>query len=184
MTTANKPRPRKKSPRGKGTPRATQVTSSRLKELWATPEFRKKMNQRDQARIAAAKLNPTKFSRYGVPDGMRRAEADHLWARAYELADSFIAALKQNGDIPDEEHATVPTQNSSIRVPVTDDGMAEAALREAFMLAVGPSTPQVKSQAVNTVLRFTKAKPESKAKLRLGKAEDFLREIMNSETEH
>jgi hypothetical protein len=39
----------------------------------------------------------------------------------------------------------------------------------------------VKSQAINTVLRFTKAKPESKAKLRLGEAEDFLREVMNSD---
>jgi hypothetical protein len=160
------------------------VTSSRLKELWATTDFREKMKQRDQARIAAAKLNPTKFSRYGVPDGMRRAEADQLWARAYELADSFIAALKQNGEMLDEEHAAIPTQDGSIFVPVTEEGMAEAALREAFVLAVGPSTPQVKSQAINMVLRFTMAKPESKAKLRLGKAEDFLRDIMNSETEH
>jgi hypothetical protein len=174
------PKPRKKSPRTTGAPRATKATSARLKELWATPEFREKMKQRDEARIAAAKLNPTKFSRYGVPDGMRRAEADQLWARAHELADSFIAALKQNGEIPDEEDAAIPTQDGSIFVPVTDEGMAEVALREAFVLAVGPSSAQVKSQAINTVLRFTKAKPESKAKLRLGATEDFLREIMDS----
>jgi hypothetical protein len=139
------------------------------------------MRQRDEARIAAAKRNPTKFYRYGVPDGMRRAEAERLWARANELADMFIAALKQNGGLPDEKHAAVAAQNGTICVPVTDEGMAEAALREAFVLAVGPSTPQVKSQAINTVLRFTNAKPDSKAKLRLGEAEDFLREIMNSD---
>jgi hypothetical protein len=112
---------------------------------------------------------------------MRRADAEPLWARARELADKFIAALKQNGEIPDEEHAAVATQDGSIYVPVTDEGMAEAALREAFVLAVGPSAPQVKSQAINTVLRFTKAKPESGAKLRLGEAEEFLRDIMDRE---
>jgi hypothetical protein len=133
------------------------------------------MKQRDQARIAAAKHNPSRFSRYGVPDGMRRADAERLWARANELADRFIATLKQTGEIPDKDHTAVATQ------VVTDEGMAEAALREAFVLAVGPSTPQVKSQAINLVLRYTKAKPESKAKLRLGEAEDFLREIMNRE---
>src|SRR5215472_1423298 len=71
------PKPRKKSPRTTGAPRATKKTSDRLKELWATPEFREKMKQRDQARIAAAKLNPTRFSRYRVPDGMRRSEAEY-----------------------------------------------------------------------------------------------------------
>ncbi len=175
--TNNKPRPRNKAPRTTGVPRATKATSARLKELWGTPDFREKMKQRDQARIAAAKLNPTRFSRYGVPDGMRRADAEPLWARARELADKFIVALKQNGEIPEEEHATVPTQDGSIRVPVTDEGMAEAALREAIVLAVGPSSAQVKSQAINTVLRFSRAKPESGNKLRLGDAEAFLEEI-------
>src|SRR5207302_10638397 len=52
--------PRKKSSRTKGAPRATQATSARLKELWATAEFREKMKQRDQARITAAKQNPAK----------------------------------------------------------------------------------------------------------------------------
>ena len=88
---------RKTSSRRKGEPRATQATSDRLKELWATPEFREKMNQRDRARIAAATLNPAKFSRYGVPDSMRRAEAKLAWAKAGELADRFITVLKQNG---------------------------------------------------------------------------------------
>src|ERR1700720_601602 len=93
----SKQTPRKKSPRRKGEPRATRAISDRLKELWATPEFREKMKQRDQARIAAARRNPAKFSRYGVPDGMRRPEATMAWARANELADRFIAVLKRNG---------------------------------------------------------------------------------------
>jgi hypothetical protein len=136
------------------------------------------MKQRDQARIAAAKLNPVRFSRYGVPDGMRRADAEPLWARARELADKFIAALKQNGEIPDDPTEVVPRDGGIFTV--TADSMAEAALREAFVLAVGPSSPQVRTQAINTVLRFTKAKPESKAKLRRGEAEAYLKAITDS----
>jgi hypothetical protein len=176
MPMINKSRPRKTSSRSKGEPRATQAISERLKKLWATPEFREKMKQRDQARVAAAKRHPTKFSRYGVPDGMRRAEATLAWTRANELADRFIAVLKRNGEIPDRQQEVVLAHaaGSDILIPTTEAGMAEAALREAFVLAVGPSTPVIKAQAINTVLTYTRAKPATKAKLRHGAAEDFL----------
>jgi hypothetical protein len=62
----------------------------------------------------------------------------------------------------------------SLVVPDSDAGKAEAALREAFVLAVGPTDQKIKIQAINTVLNFTKSKPESKSKLTLDKAEDFL----------
>jgi hypothetical protein len=56
-------------------------------------------------------------------------------------------------------------------------GKAEAALREAVVLALGPSDQKIKIQAINTVLNFTKSKPESRSKLTLNKAEDFLDEL-------
>jgi hypothetical protein len=176
MPTINKPRPRKTSTRSKGEPRATQATSDRLKELWATPEFRDKMKQRDQARIAAAKRNPAKFSRYGVPDGMRRPEAKLAWARARELADRFIAVLKRNGVLPDHQYEVdaTPHAGTGILIPLSDDGMAEAALREAFVLAMGPSGPAVKAAAINTVLTYTRARPATQTRLRQGSATDFL----------
>jgi hypothetical protein len=174
MPTINEPRPRKTSSRRKGKPRATQATSDRLKELWSTPEFRERMKQRDQARIAAAKHNPAKFSRYGVPDGMRRREATLAWARASELADRFIAVLKRNGQIHDHQHGTTTDTGSGIVIPQSDDGMAEVALREAFVLAVGPSGPAVKAAALNIVLSYTRAKPATQTRLRQGRATDFL----------
>lgn len=64
-------------------------------------------------------------------------------------------------------------------IPDTDAGMAEKALREAFVLAVGPTAMQYKMAAINTVLAYTKSKPESKSKLTLDKAEDFLAEVAN-----
>jgi hypothetical protein len=64
-----------------------------------------------------------------------------------------------------------------IDVPADDAGKAEACLREAFALAVGPSDQKIKIQAINTVLNFTKSKPEAKSKLTLNAAEDFLSAI-------
>ncbi|MGT2503913.1 hypothetical protein ACVOMS_30100 [Bradyrhizobium guangxiense] len=179
-TATRKPIPRKKSLRTKGSPRATRATSERLKELWATPEFRERMKQRDQARIATAKRNRAKFYRYGVPDGMRRAEAERLWAQANELADRFIEVLKEQGRIPDKEHPATATEDDTIFVPDSDEGKAEVALREAFVLAVGPSNPQVKTRAISTVLAFTKSRPGRPATSMLDRPEDFLNMIANS----
>lgn len=175
-------RPRKKSQRAK-TKRKNPELSSRLKILWATPEFREKMRLRDEARLAAAKLNPEKFWRRGVPDGMRRPKAMRLWARARKLADRFIQIMKDQGELPETEKVMVLDENGAselVEVPNTDAGKAEAALREAFVLAVGPSEQKIKIQAINTVLNFTKSKPESKSKLTLNKAEDFLDAIADN----
>jgi hypothetical protein len=132
------------------------------------------MKQRDQARITAAKSNPAKFSRYGVPDGMRRPEAKLAWAKAGELADKFIEVLKRNGELPDHQHETAAHAGSGIVVPLSEDGMAEVALREAIVLAVGPSGPAVKVAAINTVLTYTRAKPATQTRLREGSVTDFL----------
>lgn len=62
-------------------------------------------------------------------------------------------------------------------IPATDAGKAEAALREAFVMAIGPTDKKIKIQAINTVLAYTKSRPEAKSKLTLDKAEDFLAAI-------
>ncbi|WP_370094606.1 hypothetical protein [Bradyrhizobium yuanmingense] len=138
------------------------------------------MKKRDQERIAAGKRNPAKFYRYGVPDGMRRVEAERLWSRANQLADSFIEVLKQQGQIADKQHTGTTTEDGTIFVPDTDEGKAEVALREAFVLAVGPSTSQVKTQAINIVLAFTRGRPARKAAHRLERPEDLLDMIVNN----
>ncbi|MGY4367894.1 hypothetical protein ACVW1A_003959 [Bradyrhizobium sp. LB1.3] len=181
--TTRKPKPRKKSLRTKGSPRATRATSERLKELWATPEFRERMKQRDKDRIKGAKSNSAAFSRLGIPDGMKRSEALRLWTQADELADKFIVALKKTGEIPDDSDAATVLYKG-FRVPATDDGLAEGALRQAFVLAVGPTSPQVKAKALNIVLTYTRAKPAHKAKLLLGEVTEFLDAISNDNHEN
>jgi hypothetical protein len=140
------------------------------------------MKKRDAERIAAAKLHPEKFWRRGVPDGMRKRDAAPLWARANQLADRFIDIMKDVGELQADEIVLLTNAEgkvTQVSVPANDAGKAELALREAFVLAVGPSEQKVKIQAINTVLNFTKSKPESKSKLTLNKAEDFLDAIEN-----
>lgn len=125
------------------------------------------------------KLDPARFNRNGVPDGMRRAQAEPLWAKARALADKFIGIMKEQGELPSDEVVEVTEDGVTqyVTVPGSDGGKAEAALKEAFVLAVGPSDQKIKIQAINTVLNFTKSKPEAKSKLTLNRAEDFLAEI-------
>lgn len=114
---------------------------------------------------------------------MRKRDAVPLWAQAEQLADRFIQIMKDQGELPETEKVMVLDENGAselVEVPNTDAGKAEAALREAFVLAVGPSEQKIKIQAINTVLNFTKSKPESKSKLTLNKAEDFLDAIADN----
>jgi len=149
-----------------------------MKELWATPEFQAK-NQSNLDRFAAAK-RAGEHTRAGIPTGYTKATVAPLWARAHELADRFIQIMKDQGELPDEQVVVLGEGGpETVSVPATDTGKAEAALREAFVLAVGPSDQKIKIQAINTVLNFTKSKPESKSKLTLNKAEDFLDAITN-----
>jgi hypothetical protein len=149
-----------------------------MKELWSDPEYVAK-NQANLDRFAEAK-RAGEHTRAGIPTGYTKETVAPLWARARELADRFIQIMKDQGELPDETVVVVTEDGSeTVSVPATDTGKAEAALKEAFVLAVGPSDQKIKIQAINTVLNFTKSKPESTSKLTLNKAEDFLDAIQN-----
>lgn len=151
------------------------------------------MAARDAAHRERMRLNPQLYKRSNIPDGMTRAMVKPMWERAYALADRFIQIMKDTDQLPSDEEVTVLSLGdvivsaegvtvSTVSVPTTDAGKAEAALREAFVLAIGPSDQKIKIQAINTVLNFTKSKPESKSKLTLDKAEDFLDAVANDLT--
>jgi hypothetical protein len=149
--------------------------SEALKAKWQDPEYRAKMQERDKQREQLRREDPEKFSRLGVPNGMRKDEANKLWAVAEEQADKIIQTLKAEGVLPSVPEpaqprlsgaqgrtataatvmtATVPATTVSatakIVVPETEDEMAEAVLREMFKLALGPTGMRPKLQALNT----------------------------------
>jgi hypothetical protein len=96
------------------------------------------------------RANPGKYSRLGIPDGMRRATATKAWSKARTKADAFIETL--------EAHDILP----AVVIPDSDEEMAKAALREAAVLALGPTNNRTKTMAINTVLTYTKGKPTQK----------------------
>jgi hypothetical protein len=138
--------------------------SALKKAQWQDPEFRAR---HAEAMSASHKADPTKHSRVGVPTGHTRESVAPLWARARELADRFIQIMKDKGELPEYEFVDVSDDGDihTVKVPTSDTGKAEAALRETFVLAVGPSDQKIKIQALNTILAYTKSKPEAKTKL-------------------
>ena len=152
---------RKTSPRGH-TGRKSAAQSATWKRLWQDPEFIEKQKQLQVLRAEDRKLNPEKYNRTRVPDGMRKKTALAKWAVAEQHADRFIQMLKDEGDLPE------------VVVPETETAMAEAALREAYVMAVGPGDNKIKTANIRTILEWTKAKPESKSKITVDKAEDWL----------
>lgn len=151
---------RKTSSRAKGWYKRPHKTAE-LKAKWADPAYREKMRLVREANNERRKQDPAKFTRTGVPDGMRRRTAKRVRAKASAAADRFIQMLKDEGELP--------------LIPNTDEGMAEAALKEAFILAIVPGDAKVKLGAINTVLNFTKSRPESKSKVTVETAEEWLK---------
>jgi hypothetical protein len=121
---------------------------------------------------------------------MRKEEANRLWAVAEKQADKVIKTLKDAGMLPSVPAtaatvmtATVPATTvpatARIVVPATEAGMAEAALREAFKLALGPTGARIKSQALATILKYTRLPPMGVLKLAMGDAASALDEMVS-----
>jgi hypothetical protein len=154
--------------------------SERMKALWEDPEHRAK----HAAAISAShKDDPTKHSRAGIPTGHTRETVAPLWERARELADRFITIMKDKGELPRRRGCGRSERRGRVRSPCARHstrqgrGRAEGSLRARGR----PLDQKIKIQAINTVLNFTKSKPESKSKLTLNKAEDFLDEIIRGD---
>lgn len=143
---------RKTSPRGTTGIKKPKVSAA-LRLRWQDPEYRANN---------LALLRATYKPRTRVPDGMRKPQAMKLWAKAETLAESFIQMLKDEGDLP------------MVVMPETDEARAEAALKEAVVLAIGPGDNKIKTANIRTVLEWTKAKPESKSKVTVEQSEEWL----------
>jgi hypothetical protein len=92
--------------------------------------------------------DPLKYSRLGVPNGMRKAETMTLWETASKIADSIVRALEADGVLPEAV------------IPDSDDAVAKACLHELAVIAFGPGKDQrTKLMALYGLLKYTKGRP-------------------------
>lgn len=130
-------------------------TAEAQRKLWADPEWRAQMTKKRQEQAKRRKAEGS-VGRYGVPDGMRKAQADQLNQAASESAKETMSELKQTG--------------------VLDglDPRSEQALETAVKIMRAPGDKKVKLAAARLVLDFTKSKPASKSDITVNKAEEWL----------
>jgi hypothetical protein len=144
--------PRKRSPRPTKTGKRSLTRSDAHKRLWQDPAYRAKQVKARGRTAADRRKNPARYSRHGVPDGMRKADAVKAWDAARDDADAFIRTMENAGIV------------AVVVVPDSDEAKAKAkaCLREAAVLALGPTDMRTKTMAINTVLSYTKGKPPQK----------------------
>jgi hypothetical protein len=138
------------------------------------------MKERDAKTKQLRKDDPWAVKPWGIPlnIGGKKA-AIPLWRAAHKLADKYLDYMKKTGQAPSDMDVKVIDRpnvmpHTEYVVPDSEEEMAVIALRELFLIAVGPTALPEKIKAANAVLAYTKTKPESSTKLRVEKAEDFL----------
>jgi len=156
MTTPN-PRPTK-------TGRRSPAQSEALRKLWQDPAYSAKMIAARHRSTEDRRKDPLKYSRLGVPTGMRKAEAMALWETAGKIADRLIGVLEAEGILP------------AVVVPDSDDEIAKACLRELAVIAFGPGNDKrTKLMALHALLKYTKGPPTRRLDYTLT-AEEWLRD--------
>lgn len=152
--------PQRKTPRKRITPRGPTnvVQSEAQKKLWADPAHKARMQAKLNGPEAIAKR---KRGRGGIPDGYTREQARHMWRAARESAEATVKAMIE------KEVVQLPADTS-------DAARAEEAMVTTLTLMRADIAVEHKLRAARQVLEWTKAKPESKSKVTVQSAEDFL----------
>jgi hypothetical protein len=170
-------RPRKRFPNRKKQPRKRlqrRAQSITLKRVMKDPVVKARYC------INLAKAHATNAHlRLGVPDGWSRGRAD--MQRVYDgiKADLLLDRMKAEGMFPetqpgDFELLTVEYNGKmvEVRIPKTEAGMAEAALREAIIGVQSPLThAKDRLNYIRTVLEWTKKKPATDSNVNLSSEE-------------
>lgn len=171
-----KPSPKPRKPRAKKKPgpkrakrkKAPPVKKHRLKgttpgpkmKMLLIPGYREWWNLRQKQN---SQYMIESRSRFGIPDGMRKAEALKAWAEARRKAEKHMANMKKAGLMPD------------------DNEIIEKATLATLEILEGPMNQDMKLKAANQLLTFFKAKPASKSEVTVNAAEAWLASLAESE---
>jgi hypothetical protein len=130
-----------------------------MKELWADPAWREALLKKRADKLAS-QGGKYKRTRFGVPDGMRKEEAERLWDISRKKAKETMSELEESGALVD-----------------TDDA-AKEALEAALGVMRSPMKQETCLAAARLVLDFCKAKPAQKTDLTITKAEQWLASVI------
>jgi hypothetical protein len=142
------------------------------RRLWQDPVHRAKMIAARQRSAEARRKNPRKYSRMGVPDGMRKAEAMEAWEQARIGADQYMRALEDQGIVG----STPVPCGDEIIIPDTDEEKAKLCLHELCVLALGPHSKRDRLRALRVLLAFTKTPPAARREVIIT-AEELLAQV-------
>ena len=146
---------RKKSPPRRGHIHPKKSEARRLQ--WQDPEYREKMTAILREVNAKRKLDQSNY-RYGIPDGMRRPEAEAEWAFARMYAKEVTKIMSDENILP-------------------EDPKVQQAFTAAVEVLTAPNNQTVKLQAARLILDFLKAKPVAKSEVTVKSAEDWLSQV-------
>jgi hypothetical protein len=133
------------------TSKKNPAASTALKRKWEDPEYRAKQSKHNKEVLPVGRR-----TRKGVPDGMTRAEAEPLWERARQQANTILTRLEKDGQIDFDNP------------DATENEMARIGLFEILVIALSPmGDQQLKNSAIRTVLLYTKPKPAVRSEIRL-----------------
>lgn len=130
------------------------------------PGYREWLSER-QRQVQAYMVERSK-SRLGVPDGMRRKEADETREEAKAKAATDIENLKRAGIV-----SAAPSSS--------DEEYAEEALTATLQVMHGPHCDRLKLKAARQVIEWTKPRPAKKAKVSVRPSELWLAALDDSE---
>lgn len=148
---------RKRTPRPNKTGKKCSAASAALKALWADPVWREQhLKKQLKGYHEKRALDPVRFHRAGVPDGMRREEAQRIEAEAKESARKTVEELEANGFF------------------ASDEAAAKEALEVNIAIMRGKHAIRERLAAASKVLEYTKSKPVAKSEVTVNKAEEWL----------
>lgn len=175
----SKRKPRRSVP-PKRSPIMTRINRARAKARHkANPKLRKQLREKSRKGVAARKAKNS--TRIGIPDGWTRDRV--TMQRVYDgiKADLLIDKMKAEGMVDETKpgdfevvKVLMDGQLVEVRIPKTEAGMAEAALREVVIGALSPLTrADSKLGYARTVLEWTKPKPAATSNVNVN-SEDWL----------
>lgn len=133
-----------------------------MQRKWADPEYRARVAAGQAKANKRKQENPKANWRYGIPDGMRREEAEAEWAFARMYAKEVTKIMIEKEQIPDDPKVT-------------------KAFEAAVEVLESPMSQAIKLQAARLLLDFLKAKPAQKNEVTVKNAEDWLAQVINDD---